>query len=186
MEFTIPKRTLLAGVTALAFACGGTPTPERAETSGATAAIGAAVDDERAPAFELASLDGNTVRLADYDGQVRLVDFWAIWCKPCIQELPMLQGLQDRYAGDGFQMIGVYHSDEQPAEVLAFLQERGIDYPQAIGDDDIADGFGGVLGLPAAFLIDREGRIVQRYGGEKSPATLERNIRETLGLPAEG
>lgn len=184
MKKTFPVAALALALGVVA-GCGGASETPPAATAGAAEAIGS-TEENRAPSFELESIGGGEpLRLADYDGKVRLVDFWAIWCKPCVQELPMLQGLQDRYGADGFQMIGVYHSDEQPDEVRAFLDERGISYPQAIGNDDVADAFGGILGLPAAFLIDREGRIVQRYGGEKVAKKLECEIRESLGLPAE-
>ncbi len=174
----------LAGSCLLLLSCGNKVEQDPAEATDEGAAA-VAVAQDLAPDFTLEGIDGNPVRLADSAGKVRLVDFWAVWCKPCVQELPMLQGLYDTYAADGYQMIGVYHSDEKPEQIQQFLEERGVRYPTGISTDELSEEFGGVFGLPAAFLIDGDGVILQRYQGEKSPAKLEQDIREALGLSVE-
>ena len=184
MRTRIPIILWLTGSCLLFLSCGKAVENESAEISNVEAAV-VETDQDLAPDFTLTGIDGSPVRLADSAGKIRLVDFWAVWCKPCVAELPMLQGLYDTYASDGYQMIGVYHSDEKPEQIRAFLEERGVHYPTGISTDELAEGFGGVFGLPAAFLIDGEGVILQRYQGEKSPTKLEQDIREALGLQAE-
>lgn len=141
-----------------------------------------AVDSEHAPPFTLATLDGASLSLSDYEGQVRLLDFWAIWCKPCVAELPILQGLQEKYGSEGLQVIGMYFSDEDVEAVQNFLDERNVTYPNVLATDEVGESYGGIYGLPVAFLLDGEGKILWKHGGEKDPEELEARIREALGV----
>ncbi len=140
-------------------------------------------DREMAPEFTLSDLAGEEFSLASTAGEVLLIDFWATWCAPCREELPMLQRLNDTYREQGFRVVGV--SDESADVLRDFLEEEGISYKNLVDHSDVASEFM-VLGLPTGFLIDREGQIVERYSGPKPVKILERRIQELLAeKPAE-
>ena len=128
-----------------------------------------------APAFALKDITGAPLRLADYRGKVVLVDFWATWCVPCRTEIPHFAKLQTKYASRGFSVIGI-SLDDAPEPVPPFAKKYGMNYPVAVGDAALAERYGGVLGLPVAFVIDRDGRIRHRYDGVTSAKTFEQAV----------
>ncbi len=148
-------------------------------TTPANADPDAGADNPRAPALSLTDLSGHKLELAQLAGKVVLLDFWATWCAPCRQALPELVKLQARHGGQGLQVIGI-SLDESAAPVRATCAELGVSYPVALGDAQLAVRFGGILGLPVAFLIDRSGRIVRRYEGETAVALIERDVERLL------
>jgi cytochrome c biogenesis protein CcmG, thiol:disulfide interchange protein DsbE len=113
------------------------------------------------PALELTTIDGARWTLAALRGKVVLIDFWATWCGPCRDEIPKLVELQRSRAARGLQLLGI-SMDDDPATVQTFYRELKLNYPVAMGDVALAERFGGVLGLPAKFMIDRHGRMVGR------------------------
>ncbi len=132
------------------------------------------------PDVRLETLAGQSVSLQDFRGQVLLVDFWATWCAPCEQSIPDLMRLQERYQKSGFRIIGVA-LDLQGASVVApFVERLGVNYTILLGDERTAGAFGGIIGLPTSFLIDRQGRIVERFVGVRDRATYENLIRTLL------
>jgi len=133
-----------------------------------------------APAFSLRDLSGQTLDLASYRGKVVLIDFWATWCVPCREEIPHFVALQDKYRARGLVVIGISMDDTEPP-VRAFYQKYGMNYPVAMGDAKLADRFGGILGLPVAFLVDRGGRIARRHDGQTAAAVFEKEIVALLG-----
>jgi len=132
-----------------------------------------------APALALRDLDGHALDLAGYRGKVVLLDFWATWCVPCREEIPHLIALQRRYGSRGLAIIGISMDDEE-APVREFRRKYGMNYPVAMGNVEVAERYGGILGLPVAFLIDRDGRIVRRYDGQQAAATFEKDITGRL------
>jgi peroxiredoxin len=134
-----------------------------------------------APAFALTDIRGGKLDLAAYRGKVVLLDFWATWCAPCRTEIPHFISLQDRYGSQGLQVIGI-SMDDSDKPVKEFYAEHKMNYPVAVGDDKLADAYGGVLGLPVAFLIDRQGRIVSKHVGETEPTVFEDEIKQALDL----
>lgn len=161
-------------------ACSGRPATEVSSEAGPEA-DGNVEAEKFAPDFSLEDLAGNVFRLSDTEGQVRLVDFWATWCAPCREEIPMFKDLHERYGDQGFSMVAV-SMDDGPKIVREFVEEYEIPYVNLLGTEQVADDFGGVPGLPTAFLLDRDGRIVKQYFGAKPPKMLEKQIRELLGL----
>jgi thiol-disulfide isomerase/thioredoxin len=134
-----------------------------------------------APDFKLTSLDGKPITLAALQGKVVLLNFWATWCGPCRAEIPDLVALQERYKGR-LQIIGLNVDDEE-ADIQQYVQETGINYPVAMTSNDVRIQFGGIPALPTSFLLDTEGRVVQKHVGLWNPAVYETEIRALLGMP---
>jgi thiol-disulfide isomerase/thioredoxin len=132
-----------------------------------------------APDFSLTDLNGQTVSLSGYRGKVVLLNFWATWCEPCRSETPRLVALQDKYRGQGFQVIGVSLDDDRK-DVPPFYEEFHMNYPVVVGDSHLADRFGGVLGLPVSFFIGCNGRIESRHVGELNVEKVDPEIRKLL------
>jgi peroxiredoxin len=157
-------------------ACGGSPEPS-ATGDASPGPTGFAARPTEAPEFRLARVDGGEVALSDTDGKVRLIDFWATWCSPCVEEIPMLQELHAKYRDQGFEILAIA---EEEAEILEeFVRDHGIEYTNLVGTADVASSYR-VLGLPSAFLVDREGRIVESWQGPKPAAVLEAKVRDLL------
>jgi peroxiredoxin len=136
-----------------------------------------------APDFSLPGLTGDTIHLSSYRGKVVLLDFWATWCDPCREEIPHLVDLQNKYRDQGLQIIGI-SMDDGPEPVRDFYQRLHMNYPVAMGSATIGELYGGVLGLPIAFIISRDGRVEARHIGATDRAVFEREIRALLPLPA--
>jgi thiol-disulfide isomerase/thioredoxin len=135
-----------------------------------------------APDFILPQLDGHDLRLSSYRGKVVLLDFWATWCDPCREEIPHLVELQQKYASSGLQVIGV-SMDDSSDPVRPFSQQFHINYPVAMGTAQTGTMYGGILGLPIAFLIGRDGRIYAKHIGATSAEVFEKEIKSLLQTP---
>ena len=132
-----------------------------------------------APDFVLPQLDGTPLRLSDYRGKVVLLDFWATWCDPCREETPHFVELQREFADRGLQIIGV-SMDDTSEPVRYFYQQFHVNYPVVMGSAKTGEAYGGVLGLPIVFLLDREGRIVAKHMGPTKAGTFDREIAALL------
>jgi peroxiredoxin len=132
-----------------------------------------------APAFSLRDLAGRPLDLADYRGKVVVLDFWATWCVPCRQEVPHFVALQKKYGSEGLAVIGISLDDEEKP-VRTFYKEFGMTYPVAMGNAAMAEQYGGILGLPVTFVIDRQGRIRFRHDGQTDAAVIEREVASLL------
>ena len=133
-----------------------------------------------APDVQLETLDGDTVRLSDYRGQVVVLNFWATWCPPCRREIPDLMRLQDRFGDRGLRVVGVSLDREGKAVVQRYVDDIGIDYTVDIDDGSIARAFGGVPALPTTYIIGRNGRIRGRVPGLATEAMLASGLRGLL------
>jgi len=134
-----------------------------------------------APEFAVADIQGKKLALSDYRGKVVLLDFWATWCTPCLDEIPHFVEMQQKYATQGFQAIGI-SMDDGPKPVQTFYSEHKLNYPVAIGTAKLADSFGGILGLPVTFVIDRNGRIRKKFVGATDPKAIELEVVQALQL----
>jgi thiol-disulfide isomerase/thioredoxin len=132
-----------------------------------------------APDFTLPQLDGNDLRLSSYRGKVVLLDFWATWCDPCREEIPHLVELQQRYGDRGLQIIGV-SMDDSADPVRPFYQEFHMNYPVVMGTAQTGALYGGVLGLPIAFLIGRDGKVNAKHIGATDAVIFEREVKSLL------
>jgi len=139
------------------------------------------VQHSLAPGFTLPQLNGQQIHLSDYRGKVVLLDFWATWCDPCREEVPHLVELQNRYRDRGLQIIGI-SMDDDAEPVRDFYRRFNMNYPVAMGDATTGEVYGGVLGLPIAFLIDRDGRVYSKHIGATDISVIEREITTLLGV----
>ncbi|HEY2547596.1 MAG TPA: TlpA disulfide reductase family protein [Candidatus Acidoferrum sp.] len=135
-----------------------------------------------APDFKLTALDGKPLTIAALQGKVVFLNFWATWCGPCRAEVPDLITLQERYKGR-LQIIGLNVDDDDPVEIQKYVDETGINYPVAMTSNDLRIQYGGIPALPTSFVLDTEGRVVQKHVGLWNPAVYETEIRALLGMP---
>jgi thiol-disulfide isomerase/thioredoxin len=135
-----------------------------------------------APEFKLADLDGKSITLADAHGKVVLLNFWATWCGPCRAEIPDLIELQTKYK-DQLQIIGLTVDDDDADVVKKVVEASGINYQVALASPEIRLKYGGIAALPTSFMLDSEGRVVQKHEGLRDPLLYELEIRALLGLP---
>jgi len=134
---------------------------------------GAVRTGEPAPAFRTVTLAGDTVSLEALRGRVVLVNAWAIWCPPCIEEMPALKRLYDRYRGEGLVVLGLHAGTEDLAKAEAFRRAFGISYPNSVERWDRLDGLlAARQGIPRSALVDRSGRVVRVWIGPLEPDTV--------------
>ena len=122
-----------------------------------------------APEFRLTLLDGNAVALQDLLGKIVVVNFWASWCPPCVDEMPALEAVWEAYQDKGVVFLGVAYQ-EQEATVLEALTEFGTTYPVGLDDNDRIAEMYGITGVPETFIIDSQGAVAFLHLG---PVTAE-------------
>jgi len=135
-----------------------------------------------APPFTIKDLNGNPLSLSDAKGKVVLLNFWATWCGPCRAEIPDLIELQKEYK-DQLEIIGLATQEDDAEEVRKFVAESGINYRVAMAPDEVTEKFGGIAALPTSFVIDPQGRVVQKHVGLNDPSLYELEVRSLLGEP---
>ena len=139
----------------------------------------AAGEREQAPDLKLPELGGRrTSSLADYRGQVIVLNFWASWCKPCRTESPLLQRWHRRMNGRGL-VLGVDRNDVT-SDAQEFIREYGLTYPMLRDRDGDATADYGVLGLPETFVIDRQGRIAAVQRGPVDERFMREQVEPLL------
>jgi cytochrome c biogenesis protein CcmG/thiol:disulfide interchange protein DsbE len=133
-----------------------------------------------APNFEVRTLDGKPVFLEDYKGKTLIVNFWATWCGNCKLEMPWLAQLREKYAGQGFEVLGIVTDNAPVSKISALTQKYGVKYPILKCNHKTAQAYGGLPELPASFFIDRRGIIVAVMGGADSEQQIEANVQRAL------
>ena len=129
-----------------------------------------------APELELTDTAGNPTALADYRGQVVLVNLWATWCPPCKEEMPALESFYRKYKQDGFVIVAVNDGDPT-SDVLQFVDEYGLTFPVWLDPKYIAtEQAFKTMNLPSSFVVDRSGTIVLSWVGGTNGRTLEKYV----------
>ena len=144
------------------------------QTSGTQSLVG-----RRAPEFVRRDLTGHNLDLARLHGKVVLLNFWATWCAPCQVEMPMFARWQKQYGPQQLAVIGISMDDDSESARRTILAQRA-DYPVAMGDATLGQRYGGVLGLPLTFLIDRNGIVRAKFQGETDLGKIEASLRSLL------
>jgi len=131
--------------------------------------------------FSVTTIDGRSIRLSAMRGKVVLVNYWATWCPPCRAEVPDLIRLQAKYQ-DRLVVIGVSEDEGGLELVKRFTRDHGINYPIVMSSPALAKVFPGVTSLPTTFVLDREGRVVQRHIGLLDAKRTELEVTAIAGL----
>ena len=131
--------------------------------------------------FTLKDMNGAEVKLADLKGKVVLLNFWATWCGPCRLEIPWFVELQQKYADQGFRVVGI-SVDDPPEALPPFAKQFKINYPLVVGADrgDVQTAYGPIFGVPMTFIIGRNGRICMKHVGPVGKAQFESEIKSLL------
>lgn len=161
-------------------------TPAAAQTEAPGAGVKVVLSDKPLPlpAFTLTDLDGKAIDQRAWKGKVVLLNFWATWCGPCRAEIPDLIALQNKYRGQ-LVIVGLSVDAGQSAnaDVKKFVTEHQMNYPVAIVDERIEKLFGGVSSIPSTFVLDTDGRMVQRHIGTLNASVTEQEVRALAKLP---
>jgi thiol-disulfide isomerase/thioredoxin len=178
------------GVLALVGACGagegtGNPPAKAESATTTTAAPKVHVDTytlKPAPDFQVTDLEGKTRSLSEFKGKVLILDFWATWCGPCRLEIPHFIDLYKEYKEQGLEVVGLSLDAGGKKDVEPFAKAKGINYHMLIGNQTVANSYGGVRGIPTAFVLTQDGKIYRKYVGYRERAVFESDIRALLGL----
>lgn len=133
------------------------------------------------PSFALESVqDGKVVDSSSFEGKVLLLTFFATWCPPCAQEVPVLNELHEKLGDSGFSVVGL-SVDQQGASVVSkFVKKQEIKYPVLMAESKTTVDFGGVYGIPVAFLVNKSGNVVKKYTGYVQHTILEKDVKGLL------
>lgn len=121
---------------------------------------------QEAPDFVLKSSDGNNLRLSEYRGDVVMINFWATWCGPCRQEMPLLDELYTRYQRVGFSLLGV-NIDDDSRRAMQMIEDLGVNFPVLFDDSKKVSKLYQVDAMPVTVIVDREGTVRHVHHGYK-------------------
>ncbi len=182
--YTLP--VLLSGLALMLAACASPKAPPNDDAAQADSNLPTAQTTTvlgQAPDFVLPTLAGDSLRLSELRGQIVVVNFWATWCAPCLEEIPELIALHDELNPHGLTVLGVAIDEEGEVLVRPFAERLGITYPVLLDDGAVAEAFGGVWALPTTYVIDPEGQIMQRVIGLFPVKEMHSEFRKMLDLP---
>jgi cytochrome c biogenesis protein CcmG/thiol:disulfide interchange protein DsbE len=134
---------------------------------------------KKAPEFTRTAFNGARINLSSFRGKVVLLDFWATWCASCQVEMPSFVQWQRQYGPRGLQVIGI-SMDDDLALARRITTKFRLNYPVAMGDEKLGQLYGGVLGLPLTYLIDRNGIVRTKFQGETDLKVIEKQVNVLL------
>ena len=144
----------------------------------------ASMDGKDAPEFTLKNLEGETVSLADFEGKVVLLNFWATWCGPCRVEIPDFVELMNDKDTNQFSIVGITVQSGSADQIQQFASNMGMNYPVLHGENNVIMGlakeYGNVQSIPTTFLIDKDGTIQKSYVGPRSAEVFWEDISAHL------
>lgn len=172
----------LMGLALIAAFAGGTYVSHLWRDNSEEAQAARAVQAQMRPAFALPDLQGNMRDVREWEGKVIVVNFWATWCPPCRREMPGFTELQQRYAAQGLQFVGIALDEETP--VRDFVDTSDVPYPILLGGDaamSVSHAYGNRFdALPYTAVVDRNGNVVSTFRGEVDIAETEKLIQRLL------
>jgi thiol-disulfide isomerase/thioredoxin len=145
---------------------------------------GPSLKGKRAPNFVLHDLSGKSISLKEFSGKPVVVNFWATWCPPCLQEMPWFEEMAKKYSGSGLTFLGLSTDIEgqtaSPEKVVVTVKRLRVTYPILLYDGSLKAKYGPIHLLPETFYIDREGVIVEDVWGHADKEMIERSVREIV------
>lgn len=179
------KVTLITPLLLLLILGGACKTSKAPQTKPTSASSPATTIDNRLSNYAWTLENKQRAKVSDYVGKVVLVDFYATWCEPCRAETPHLVKIQQQYADQGLQIIGLnVGGEDDREEVPKYVKEFGIQYPLGFPDDELVDAYlGDNENIPQTFVFDRSGQLVKRFVGysEEEWKELERVVQASIG-----
>ena len=145
--------------------------------------VSAALEQSAAPDFTLKSTDGRNLRLSEYRGEVVLINFWASWCGPCRQEMPILSDLHERYKSLGFTVLGI-NVEEDSTDARRLLGKTPVSFPVLLDNTSSVSRQYDVVAMPSTVLVDRNGNMRYLHKGYK-PGLEEQYLRQVRELIRE-
>jgi thiol-disulfide isomerase/thioredoxin len=148
--------------------------------------VDAAEGADMAPNFTWHGADGAEHSLKELRGKVVMVNFWATWCPPCRRELPDVVKIRQDLSSKGFEVLGVAVFERPPegtdvGEYLAqFTAQNGLTYPMVSGNEELVNAYGDISAIPTTFIIDRKGKIIQKFIGGQSYDAFRQAIEPAL------
>jgi peroxiredoxin len=136
---------------------------------------------EKAPAIRLVTTSGQPVTLANYQGYVLVVDFFATWCAPCKNAISKLVSLNQKFGKQGLQVLGVSVDEGSDREVKNFISERRINYPVAVAGEEMQADYG-IRSIPTIYVISKKGIIAEKFQGysDQTAKAMEDSIKRLL------
>jgi len=126
--------------------------------------------------FSLPGIDGKQYSLSDYRGKWVLVNFWATWCPPCLEEIPELELFHDTHKDKDDLVLGINYENVSDKRLKSFVEDLFVSYPILKLSDSEPTPFGNLPGLPTSFLVSPEGEVVARQVGGITASAIERFI----------
>ena len=128
--------------------------------------VTAGIKETAAPDFTLKSISGENLKLSEYRGEVVLINFWASWCGPCRQEMPVLSELHDKYKALGFTVLGV-NVEEDSSKARKLLEKMSVSFPVLLDNESVVSKQYDVVAMPSTVLVDRNGNMRYLHKGYK-------------------
>jgi peroxiredoxin len=122
-------------------------------------------DNLPAPDFKFPGLDGKMVSLSDYKGKVVLVNIWATWCPPCVEEMPSMEKLYQKFKGENFEILAVSIDEPGLKAVAPFMKKSSLTFPALIDSEGTIKTVYGITGIPESFIIDKQGILIKKIIG---------------------
>ena len=122
-------------------------------------------DNLSAPDFTFPGLNGKMVSLSDYKGKVVLVNIWATWCPPCVDEMPSMEKLYQKFKGENFEILAVSIDEPGLKAVAPFMKKSNLTFPALIDSEGTIKAVYGIIGVPESFIIDQQGILIKKIVG---------------------
>ena len=172
---------LVAVAIALPFfpACSGKEAAQEASND-----AGGVCDKESTPAaldLKLRDMNGIEVNLADFKGKPLMINFWATWCPPCLEEIPYFVQLSEKYKDDGLVILGI-STDDTPDQVKPFAAQLKMNYPVLIGLEQpaVERAFGAMWAIPVTIFVKKDGNVCKTHRGTQSKEFFEQHVKALL------
>ncbi len=149
----------------------------------ATGLAASGLTGKPAPDFVLKSSSGENMRLSEYRGDVVMINFWATWCGPCRQEMPLLDDLYSRYQRVGFNLLGI-NIDDDSRRAMQMIEELEVKFPVLFDESKEVSKLYQVEAMPVTVLVDREGKVRHVHHGYK-PGYEDKYLTEIRSLLRE-